>query len=202
MMKFLTGAVAALALTSAVAVTEAKAETTFAGSTQGCFGVACVPSMTLVSTGGLGFTGSNFQGTTSNNFLAIGGVLTNFGTFALGPQTQVYDGVSFTLRVTFTLPTGTTPGNTTTTALLTGSVSNLVNGGVTIDFDNTPMSFSFPGGGFTLTLNDISVFANRTQDINGSIRATPGPVAGAGLVALLGLAGAGFAARRRQQNAA
>ena len=70
------------------------------------------------------------------------------------------------------------------------SYENLIGTGL----DTLSFTFSDPPSYFAL--DNVSV----TQA--NSMTATPGPIAGAGLISLLGLAGAGFAARHRMQNEA
>jgi hypothetical protein len=63
----------------------------------------------------------------------------NFGSVFLDSSLATYDGNSFTLRVTFTTPTGIVGGGSTLfTPTLTGTVMSDNQGGVFIDFNDTP----------------------------------------------------------------
>ncbi|HEX8181037.1 MAG TPA: PEP-CTERM sorting domain-containing protein [Pyrinomonadaceae bacterium] len=168
-------------------------EVTLGGYTNGCFGVGCTSAGTSsqqsVSLLGLTYNNSTFNGTTSGGFLAIGNTgqppgtqnIDNLGSFTLDRGINaVYNGQQFTLRVTFTAPAGIAGGNPAQfEALLTGSVSS-GNGGVFIDFDNTPRSFTFAftdqqgrlvNGSFSFNVNDVSVIAGGVVPVSGNITA-------------------------------
>ena len=100
--------------------------------------------------------------------------------------------------VNFTQPSGTA-GNNVFTAILTGSVSSLQNGGVFLNFDNTAHLFSSAAGPFTLTINDVSINPGQTIGISGQIQAVPEPATWG--MMLLGFAGIGFVMRRKRQPA-
>ena len=159
-------------------------EVTFAGSTGGCFGAGCVPGGTgqaqTASLLGLTYNGSIFDGTTSSGFLAIGNVsnpptnVNNLGSFTLGGAANNYTGQTFTLRITFTAPPGITGGQEATfSATLNGSVSSTAEGGVFIDFDNTPILFTFSNpeatGSFLFSVNDLSVIAGGAIGLSGNV---------------------------------
>jgi hypothetical protein len=171
-----------------------KADEVFiAGNTLGCFGVACVPgaSSTLL---GLTYNNSTFDGTTAGGFLGIGAIPTppinadNLGSLTLTDMAALYTGQTFTLRVTFTDPDGIVGSDTANfTAVLTGQVFMNDVGGVTLDFNNTPILFTFndttcgvttiPGqqttcgqGSFLFRVNDVSIQAPETV---GGIRVVP-----------------------------
>jgi hypothetical protein len=124
-------------------------EVTLTGYTNGCFNCASpVNSAAVVQQdsllGGLAYTNSTFTGTTANGFRAFGSVpapqgtqaVNNFGSFFLSSSLATYDGNSFTLRVTFTAPTGIAGGGSTLfTATLMGTVMSDNQGGVFIDFN-------------------------------------------------------------------
>ena len=136
-------------------------EVTIAGSTTGS--ITGVPQ--------LSFTGNNSF--TNTTFLGIGALsgANNLGTFFLSTAPGQLVSGAFTLNVTFTSPTAINGGQGTTyTASITGSVSPTVdNGGVNIDFDNTPVVFTFADatgtGSFSLAMNDVSVETGQTVNL-------------------------------------
>jgi len=171
------------------------------GYTNGCFGAGCIPpdsgalavyqNTTLFA---LQYNNSNFDGTTADGFLGFGGNPVpgglnddNLGSFSLAGSLANYNGQSFTLRVTFVDPQGINGGGSQLfTATLVGTVTSTANGGVFIDFNNTPMLFTFtdancgpttiPGeqttcgtGSFFLTVNDLSINPGQTASLTGHI---------------------------------
>lgn len=172
-------------------------EVTLTGSTVGT--VTGIPQLT--------FTGNaNFSGTTALGIGSLSGP-NSLGSFFLSTSpTQLVAG-SFTLNITFSAPTGINGGQGATyTAIIQGSVSPNVNqGGVNIDFDNTPQVFTFNdgtnSGSFSLTVADLFVqsgqSANLTAGFTGQQQtAIPEPAT----LLLLGTGLTGAAARLRKRK--
>jgi hypothetical protein len=208
---------------------EARAdEVHIAGSTAGCFGAGCTP-MATDTVGALVYFNSTFSGTTANGFLGVGANANpgsntdNLGSMTVSPSLFNYNGQTFTLQVTFTAPQGINGSNQATfTATLTGTVSGTQQGGVFIDFNNTPILFTFadgncepdptggvPGqqttcgtGSFFFSVNDVSILGAGTVPLTGQIlsaqqSAIPEPTT----MLLLGTGLAGIAAARRRRKA-
>ena len=189
-------------------------ETTFVGFTNGCFNAACPPAsdpsdQTIMLPPGLTYNNSDFDATTSGGFLSLGsagattpaGNFNNLGSFTLSGDPGSYVGNSFDLLVTFTAPAGTTPGTALFVDTITGSVTANNAGGVFINFDNTPQSFTFNGGTFEFFVNDVSLTPGQTIALSGTILATVTAVPEPETYALLmaGLAAIGFIGRRRRK---
>lgn len=220
-------AIAFLALSAG----EARADEVFiAGGTNGCFGAGCTPGASATYLG-LTYSNSTFAGTTANGFRGLGGNpnpganVNNLGSFSLSTAPNVYNGQTFTLQVTFLAPQGIAGSNQATfTATLTGTVRSDNQGGVFLDFNNTPQTFTFadpncepdptggvPGqqttcgsGSFNFNVNDVAIDPGQTVALTGQITGAqqstiPEPMT----MVLLGTGLAGVAAkvRRRKKDA-
>jgi PEP-CTERM motif-containing protein len=154
----------------------------------------------------LAFTPNEFI---SSTFFGIGSLsgTNSLGQFFLNTAPGELVGGIFSLNITFTSPTGIAGSPTTTyTATVLGSVSPIVNqGGVNIDFDNTPQTFIFNDGtnfgSFSLTLVDLFVQSGQNAYLTAGITgqqqtAIPEPAT----LLLLGAGLTGVAAKMRKRS--
>src|SRR5213075_1423165 len=139
---------------------------------------------------------STFSGTTANGFRAIGGNanpgsnFNNLGSISLSTAPNSYN-TPFTLQVSFTAPQGMNGSNMAVfTATITGTVRSDNTGGVFVDFDNTPLLFTFSdancepnpeaqppsagsttcgAGSFSFMVNDVSIDPGQTVSVTGQI---------------------------------
>lgn len=154
----------AIALISVMILSQGQAradEVTISGFTTGA--ITGVPQLSFAGT-------SAFTNTTFLGVGALSGANT-LGTFFVSTAPGQLVAGAFTLNVTFTSPTGISGGQGTTyTAVIQGSVApNIDEGGVSIDFNNTPVVFTFNNGAntgsFSLALADLFVETGRSASL-------------------------------------
>jgi hypothetical protein len=181
----------ALAVVLGIAGIASADEVHFTGSTLGRFNAqAFAGTNTLLD---LVYNNSTFDNTTVNGALDLGGDPTppnfnNLGSFSLGLTNNTYNGNTFQLMVTFTAPTTITGGSISTFSdILSGTILD-GQGGVFVDFYNTPQTFTFSNGSvtgtFTMFINDVSITPGHAASLTGHITASqvPEPAVLAGLV--------------------
>lgn len=211
---------AAAMVATLVVSSQASAQIAYAGFTNGCFGLGCVPATTSALNTDV-FQKLTFQNSTFSGTTAVDGTASlsapaaalgtqnvgNLGDFAIRAAAMPYSS-PFTLAVTFTLPGN---GNLFYSALVTGQYFQkpYPNGGVVVvDFDNTPHTFTAGGYNVSLVVNDVTLprpygpMDNLDVAITGNlaITATPEPASMALLgTGLLGIGG--LVSRRRRTRA-
>ncbi len=189
----------AIALASVMVLSQGQAradEVTIAGSTTGV--VTGVPQLTFAGN-------AAFTNTTALGIGALSGA-NNLGTFFLSTApTQLLAG-TFTLNVAFTAPTGINGGQGTTyLATIQGSVSpNIDQGGVNIDFTNTPVVFTFNDGintgSFSLALADLFVETGRSASLTAGTTGQQTAIPEPATLLLLGTGLTGIATRLRKRK--
>lgn len=212
-----TSTLAAAVIVVAIGASPASA-VTFTGSATGCFGNGC-SFAPLALNDQLLFAGNPlFSGSTTTGPLTV-----NLGGFAVSDPSILlldfndsYNGQLFNLRVNFTSPSGISPSPVNFSANLSGVLNWRSGGTLTIDFEPAK-HFTYNGGSFDLTINDITLATNRffhadadfltgtfsnisTEISAPPITAIPEPSTWA--LMILGFAGIGFMAYRRSNQSA
>jgi len=184
----------------------------FVGFTNGCFGLACTPSAlnssTTITLAGLSYTNSTFDVTSSGGFAAIGNApgspnVNNLGSFSLTGADGNYIGNNFDLLVSFTAPASTNPGTALFTDVIMGSVTS-GSGGISVNFDSGPQTFTFDGGTFTFSVHSVSLNVSPDQlnsiAVSGQILVQAVPEPSTWAMMILGFMGVGFMAYRRKNT--
>lgn len=175
-----------------------------AGSTLGSLnGEPFVASTSVLD---LAFASSTFDNDTVGGSLDLGGNanpasnFNNLGSFSLGLTNAVYNGNQFSLQVTFSSPSIVAGGSVTTfNDVITGTVKS-GNGGVFVNFDNTPQTFTFANatakGSFTMFVNDVSIAPGQDASLTAHITGSQEPVPEPASLAILGIGMVGFIKRQ------
>jgi hypothetical protein len=192
MKKYLTTAFLAFGLIGAAHA----ANINYIGTTTGAFDAdvqACVDSLA-----GMTFTcaAGGFNSTSDPSGL-WGATL---GSFTLDNSIFNYSTHTFTIDVSFSTPAGVTPNPGVYTAALSGNITGIGSQNVNVTFLGAPLHFTYDGGGFTFSPNNVSVASDGLPvTLTGSgvddASATPEPAS----MAMLGggLCGIAFLLRRR-----
>ena len=189
------------------------AEVPFAGYTNGAFNNPAPPNTSATQTAslfGLTFVNSTFADTTAGGFLGLGSApiapatqnTQNLGAMQLVSGNDTYTGNTFSLRVSFTAPTGILPNSSSIfSATLVGSVTSTGNGGVMIDFDNTPLAYTFNDGvnfgSFNFGVNDVAINPGNLVPLTGQITAASQDVPEPAAAGIVGVIAASLLRRRR-----
>jgi len=223
-MRILNRMTVALATAATLGVSGIAGAQAYSGFTNGCFGVACVPTVGNVfqssSLFGLTYENSIFNGIAFNGQSSVGQNanamatmdVDNFGAFYLSNQPALYTGQVFRLMISFLTP-GTGTG-AVQTATLNGQIVANDAGFFNLVWQNPTVTIPLTAGGpATITLNNIAINppgAGSTcpggspagincLSLSGTLTLTPEPASMA-LVAT-GLFGLGLGVvRRRRKN--
>lgn len=182
-------------------------EVNVAGSTLGQFNAQSYAATNSIMD--LVYNNSTFDNTTVGGMLDLGGApdpgsnFNNLGSFSLGSMNNVYNGNTFTLQVTFSAPTTIVGGSSAVfTDIIFGTVLN-GNGGVFIDFDNTPQIFAFSNaneaGVFSMFVNDVSIAPGQNASLTGHIEGVQEAVPEPASMFLLAGAALGFMRARKRK---
>jgi hypothetical protein len=207
-MKIMT-VVGSVAIAAAAAFGPAKA-VTFTGQTFGCFGSCAAGFQSDPSYKNLSFTGYN----NANTFFGP----TSFSATYNAPSTNVtlgsfrdidplgvqfYTGEAFTLQVNFSNSLHAHPDAPTFAATLDGVLS-IIGGNLVIDFGSTPTPIVVNGVTYDLAINDVDLttagfkFVDQANLTGVLTLASAVPEPSTWAMMVLGFAGVGFLAYRRQ----
>jgi hypothetical protein len=151
----------------------AAAEGHVAGWTNGCFGTGCVPStsssLQVIPHLGMLYVNGTFAVSTADDVLTLGGSpsipnVDNLGMLMLGALGTSYEGEVFDLRVRMGGASVAVP------AVLHGAVSDAGEGGVVVDFDDTPHPVTLGDGtAVSVVVHDVSLAPGATVALSGTM---------------------------------
>lgn len=175
---------------SAVTASGASAQLNLQGYTNGAFNSSTPTNGNVAQSSSLGplvFSNARFNVTTVDGTAAVGSVpspagtmgFNNLGSLSLaGGSIFNFAGNSFSLRVTFTVPTGVignTSGDNSSvfSAFLVGDVTTSTNGGAFVNFTTPAQTFAFGSGAgagtFVFSVNNTSVTPGGLVPITGQV---------------------------------